>query len=287
MTNHFKNENLPQETFLRHFTHITIPAEIWLRRDISIQAKALWAELRSLHDPVKGGCYASDEYLMEFIQLQRRRLYQLYDELKKAGLMEVIYFDGRRAIRRAIVPEVDYGSAQEKCTNVHNGSAQSCTGPVHNSALYPYIEKKEENKDKNSIAQSTHSAAPIRAKSAEISFSQDKKEFENITASDLQAWKELYPCIDIQRELMEMKQWILANPTKARSKKLWRKFIVGWLQRSNEKSTNRLAYQSSKSQQALSRHTGLQQDHRPNNPKRKLDFSNMPLPGQMPFDDSK
>lgn len=143
-------------TLLRNFTHITIPAEIWLRRDISIQAKALWAELRSLHCKERGGCYASEEYLCAFMQLQRRRLYKIFKELKDSGLMEVISCNGKQTIRRAIVPEVIYKndqvSAQQQCTKVHsekNRSAQKCTASVHNTALTTYIENKEENKDNN------------------------------------------------------------------------------------------------------------------------------------------
>ncbi len=90
-------------------THITIPSEIWLRKDISVQAKCLWAEIRSLHDKEEGGCFASDEYLMEFIGLKRSRLHELYKELKESGLMKVVSFDGRRSVRCAVVPEVEYG----------------------------------------------------------------------------------------------------------------------------------------------------------------------------------
>ncbi len=133
----------------RAFTHITIPSEIWLRRDISIQAKALWAELRSLHDLKKGGCWASDEYLMEFMILKRSRLHELYKELKDHGLMEVVSFDGRQTIRKAIVPEVQY---QEETGQQVSGIPDSCypenrTPEIRKTGLPPYIEKREKNKD--------------------------------------------------------------------------------------------------------------------------------------------
>ena len=96
------------ESFVRNFTHLIIPAEIWLRKDISIQAKALWAEIRSMHDKKTGACFASDEYLMEFMQIKRSRLHEVLAELKKVGLLQIISFDGRKAHRRAIVPETEY-----------------------------------------------------------------------------------------------------------------------------------------------------------------------------------
>lgn len=93
-TGKFRRSKMTVHQF-RNFTHLTIPAEIWLRHDISLQSKCLWAELRSLHDPSQDGCYASDDYLCDFLQLKRRRLYDLYKELKEAGLVETVSFDGR------------------------------------------------------------------------------------------------------------------------------------------------------------------------------------------------
>ena len=123
------------ETLLRNFTHITIPAEIWLRKDLSMQAKCLWAEIRSLHSKEAGGCYASEEYLCEFMQLKRRRLYELFSELKNAGLLENVSFDGRRTIRKAVVPEVDYDGAQQVCGKVHTSCAENRIAGVQDSAL--------------------------------------------------------------------------------------------------------------------------------------------------------
>jgi hypothetical protein len=113
-----------------------------------MQAKALWAEIRSLHDPNVGGCYASEEYLCEFMQLKRRRLYELFSDLKAVGLMETISFDGRRTVRRAIVPNVEYEGAQQQCGKAHSSSAEKRTPGEHKSALPSYIENKEKNKDK-------------------------------------------------------------------------------------------------------------------------------------------
>jgi len=118
-------------------------------------------------------------------------------------------------------------------------------------------------------------AARLRRDVPEISFSFATNQFEQITDSDLKTWKELYPSIEIERELKEMTQWILSNPTKAKSKKLWRKFVLNWLQRSNEKATNQLAYRQSKQKEIISRHTGLQKDHSPINPDKILDCTDL------------
>jgi len=56
-----------------------------------------------------------------------------------------------------------------------------------------------------------------------------------IKSSDGDLWLEAYPRCDLGRELTKMEQWLLANPAKSR-KKLWRKFITGWLSRAEKKN---------------------------------------------------
>jgi len=137
------------ESLLRNFTHITIPAEIWLRRDISIQGKALWAELRSLHSKEKGGCYASDEYLCEFMGLKRSRLHELYKELKDSSLMEVVSFNGRLTVRRAVVPPVEYQeqTGQQVSGKPDTSYPENRTATIRDPGLPLYIENKEDNKE--------------------------------------------------------------------------------------------------------------------------------------------
>lgn len=259
----------------RNFTHVTIPAEIWLRKDISMQAKCLWAELRSLHDSQRGGCYASDEYLIEFIGLKRSRLHELFKELKDIGLLETVSFNGRQTIRRAIVPEVEYVTGQQLSGKPDTSNPENRTPDVRKTGFTPYIENKEENKDKN-IAQT---ASRPRKNDTEFSFSFEERKFKNITPEDIQSWKELYSSVDITRELKKIVEWALANPTKSRPKKRWRKCITGWLSKEHDKITNQQAYRSAQKNQVMERHTGFQNDERPRDPSKviKGEYGN-PLP---------
>jgi hypothetical protein len=170
-------------------------------------------------------------------------------------------------------------TGQQLSGKADSSNPEKRTAEVRKSGSAPYIYRKEENKEENIAETSTtaQSAAPLRSiKIPDISFSFDERNFKNITEQDLKDWKELYPTIDIQRELKEMIQWILSNPSKAKSKKHWRKFIVGWIQRQNEKLTNRAAYQSSKEKQVLSRHTGFTQNQEQEvNPNRVKDYRHL------------
>ncbi len=99
----------------RDFKGIWIPREIWLNKNLSTFAKNLWGEIHSLHDREIGGCYASDAYLTEFMDTSDRNLRRYLKELKDAGLLENISFNGRERVMKAIMPSfIDFSSLNEE-----------------------------------------------------------------------------------------------------------------------------------------------------------------------------
>jgi len=63
--------------------------------------------------------------------------------------------------------------------------------------------------------------------------------WQGITDADRQEWRQAYPACDLAGELARAASWLRANPTKAH-KSNWRKFVVGWLSRSQDRGgTNR------------------------------------------------
>lgn len=67
-----------------------------------------------------------------------------------------------------------------------------------------------------------------------INFSFSSLIWEGIGEVDKEAWKSAYPAVDVEHELLEMIEWCKANPKKA-VKSNWRKFIVNWLSRSQDR----------------------------------------------------
>ena len=71
-----------------------------------------------------------------------------------------------------------------------------------------------------------------RAKAA-ISWSADAG-FAGITEADRQAWATAYPGAVLDQELAKATEWLLAHPKRC-GKRNWRKFLVGWLGRCQER----------------------------------------------------
>jgi uncharacterized protein YdaU (DUF1376 family) len=58
--------------------------------------------------------------------------------------------------------------------------------------------------------------------------------WQGITAADLTTWATAYPACTLDIELVRATEWLKANPTKAR-KSNWRRFLVSWLTRSQDR----------------------------------------------------
>lgn len=107
--------------------------------------------------------------------------------------------------------------------------------------------KKECNKDKKEQHKARSSASPT-AKQKDFYFDHEEKKFVGITDQDVKEWRETYTFIDLHAETLKAKNWLLSNPSKAK-KQLWRKFLTGWFNRSNESAQNKKAYASQKGNQ--------------------------------------
>jgi hypothetical protein len=234
----------------RDFKGIWIPREIWLRSELKPLEKMLWSEIHSLFNRDQGGCYATNEYLANFLGVTERYVRGMLKRLKDFGFLVEVSFDGRQRVVKAILPPEDFSSNQsgtssrQRGTTVPGGGTAVPPGQESQFQAPIYTDKKAHNKD---IAQSSQTEEPLRAKSKleAIIFDPEKKEFSGISAKDLSDWQIAFPGIDIKRELALMKQWILSNPSKAK-KTLWRKFITRWLTGAYDKNTNKQAYQSAK-----------------------------------------
>ena len=98
----------------RDFKGVWIPKEIWLSHDMTIQEKALLVEIDSL-SKTENGCYASNDYLAEFIGLSKERTRKLIASLVAKGFVTVVmeYKDNSKEIsKRWLKTTIPYGHFQ-------------------------------------------------------------------------------------------------------------------------------------------------------------------------------
>ena len=78
-------------------------------------------------------------------------------------------------------------------------------------------------------------------KKKEIFFDYEKKKFFNIDIEDMAGWKDAYPAVDVDQQLKEMREWLLADPSREKSN--YKKFINNWLSSEQSKAAGKPSYQ--------------------------------------------
>ena len=124
---------------------------------------------------------------------------------------------GRRA------NEVRWGS-QTDPSRIRHGSQ---TDPTLDSRLQT-LDARDETADKTECSERAGRSKPVP-----ITWDPESR-WKGITDADRADWAETYPAVDIDAEMRKATQWLLANPRRAR-KSNWRKFIVDWFSRSQDR----------------------------------------------------
>ena len=104
-------------------------------------------------------------------------------------------------------------------------------------------EKRREEKKINTPAAPVATSEPTKRRTRSqptdaVSWNADAG-WQGVTDADRQEWAAAYPACDLTVELAKATSWLKGNPTKAH-KSNWRRFVVSWLTRSQDKGgTNR------------------------------------------------
>ncbi len=99
---------LDSNSLSRDFKGIWIPREIWLAKGLLPLEKMLWAEIHSLYDRQRKGCYAPNSYLARFFGVSERYIREMIAKLRKFGFIRDVSFDGRTRVFMAVMPPEDF-----------------------------------------------------------------------------------------------------------------------------------------------------------------------------------
>lgn len=99
----------------------------------------------------------------------------------------------------------------------------------------PEEEKKKRREEKDIPTSSVPTSKPRAASSPgpKVAWSADSG-WSGISDADRSEWSEAFPGAVIDQELAKAHAWLRANPKKA-GKRNWRRFLVGWLQRCQDR----------------------------------------------------
>ncbi len=154
--------------------------------------------------------YSIQKIAESIIDMHDIELLTLYEDSKtKKPVVEFIAFHDFQKIRK------DKEAASIYSRPPAQGQAMYGTTP----ALYLSLSLKKGKKGITTTAQ--------------IDFSFSERKFLNIKIEDKAGWKDAYPAVDIDQELRIAREWLLANPTRAKSN--YRQFLNNWFRREQQK----------------------------------------------------
>ena len=111
--------------------------------------------------------------------------------------------------------EIKKSSTKRSIDPIQQGP-QTSSSRSTDQMIYKDTDNNTDNNTDKSIAQTV---SRPRKGDPSISFSFEEHKFTNLTQKDIQSWKEIYPDLDILREIKRMQRWALDNPTKSKPKK--------------------------------------------------------------------
>lgn len=96
---------------------------------------------------------------------------------------------------------------------------------------------KDKDKDKEDIAPLLSPQGEVaQAQPAEISLPLISGALYPIYPADVDHWKQLYPSVDIRKELRKMLGWLEANPARQKTQKGIKRFVAAWLAKEQDKA---------------------------------------------------
>lgn len=172
----------------RDFKGVFINKELYFDKTYSWSEKILIIEIDSLDKTEEKGCFASNEYLADFIGVTEGTLANMLSRLKKRGAVSQVFFDGRRRglttflrkqrtenrsekpVEKDVNPNDQGSQKSEVCLHkkVKQGSQKSEVSP--NKKVKAYIKdlsNTDSNTDREPLGGDFQNQKPIRPESIE------------------------------------------------------------------------------------------------------------------------
>lgn len=168
-------------------------------------------------------------------EIFNNKLYETYSILTSSGIQKRYFEAVKRRTEITLVNEFITASLPENykpaikvipavivCKNSKNADDNSQS-------------KEKKSKEKKNI-NNMHGAinTPCQQPAIITLILNDKSEYP-ITQSQIDEWKDLYPAVDVLQQLKNMKGWLIANPTKRKTRRGILRFINSWLAREQDK----------------------------------------------------
>lgn len=205
--------------------------DVTRNKNISAAAKGLYAYL-SAFCGVDDECYPSVETIVKEMGMGKDTFYRHINALVAAGVVEKrqttnTYGQFGRTVYRLTHEVVISGfpiPQNEDTDKPETAHKETNNNNINNNSI--------NNNNNNTICPEPDKPTP-NPSGIEIPLN-DKSKYD-VPLEDIALWEETYPAVDVKGELKRMIAWLDSNPTKRKTRRGVKKFINGWLARTQDK----------------------------------------------------
>lgn len=169
--------------------------------------------------------------------------WKIHNYIRKDRINETIYKEERSSLFEKsngayTLQKPDENGLAEPCQPSGNQMAVTCQ--PNDSIGKVRLGKVSIGKDRlgeDSLLHGADDSAPMPEEdhTTIISLVLNDKSCYLVNQLQVDQWKELYPAVDVEQQLRNMKGWLDSNPTRRKTKTGILKFITGWLAREQDK----------------------------------------------------
>lgn len=247
-------------------------------RMCSIAARGLWMEMLCvMHEAEPRGTLRVNGKALSDRQLGALAgcadVSGLLSELEEAGVFSRDE-DGTVFSRRMMR---DDAKAKEDKANGKRGGNPGLIGGVNPPAKSGDKAQNPEAKKLSGIgATAPISPEPAKAAPSVVGLPTVSDGDYPVSEADIAEWQPAFPAVDVRQQLAAMRQWLIANPNRRKTKRGMRKFVVSWLDRKQNSAPSVTAHRATapplKGAVAQYRQMLSERDHEP--PSRTIDHRN-------------
>ncbi|GAA4108700.1 hypothetical protein GCM10023067_04430 [Aminobacter aganoensis] len=151
--------------------------------------------------------------------------------------------DGAKERQRRYRERIKSKSDVQQRDRDHNVTQENVTRDVTQPSRDGEVTAQETDTDTD-ISDANASSCPEPEKSAPVVVASPTAfelpcvsgEMYPVSESDVAEWRASFPAVDVIQQLGAMRSWLIANPTRRKTRKGMRRFVVSWLDRKQNNS---------------------------------------------------
>lgn len=214
------------------FDHEVFAAEPFSEREawMWLITRAAWKDTRhrigqSVFDVATGSMFLT---LREMQAVWRwksdKRVRSFLSMLEREGMIETKTDAGKTQISIC-----NYSRYQEVGRTEDAGGTQA--GRTADALKTPEHQNTSRSDANASSSPEPAKVAPVASSPVAFELPCVSGEIAAVTEADVAEWRQSFPAVDVMQQLAAMRSWLNANPTKRKTKRGMRKFVVSWLDR--------------------------------------------------------